>query len=168
MNKMRTLNSVLVGFALLACGVVQAEESRTRSELGRNVQRGMIIEALQQAPTSAGAEISVALPVTFDFGSARLTAEGKSILSTTALALNSTELAEVSFLVEGHTDEVGSDQTNLVLSQRRAEAARTYLISQGVAAARLMAIGYGESRLIASVAGTDGRQRRVEIVRRGG
>ncbi|WP_052378746.1 OmpA family protein [Polycyclovorans algicola] len=154
--------------ALVLSSAVAADDQRSRTEFGADVQRGMIVEVLQQAPSSAGAEISVALPITFAFGSANLSAEGRSILATTALALNSQELIGLSFVVEGHTDSVGSEQANLVLSQRRADAARNFLIEQGVAAPRLAAIGFGETRLIPQVVSTDGRQRRVEIVRQGG
>lgn len=144
----------------------QQTESRMRSEMGTDVQRGMIVNVLQQ-PANPGTEVSVALPITFEFGSAQLTPQGRNILITTASALNSQELVGMSFIVEGHTDVVGPDQKNLPLSQRRADAVKGFLVSQGVAAVRLATVGYGESRPIPNVVGTDGRQRRVEIVRRG-
>jgi outer membrane protein OmpA-like peptidoglycan-associated protein len=82
-----------------------------------------------------------------------------------AAALNDPALIGHAFLVEGHTDSVGSDQANLELSIRRAEAARQFLVTQGVDGARLTTAGYGELRLIPGVPGTDARQRRVELVR---
>lgn len=156
--------------AIAATGLALAQEpqARNRTELGADAPRGMMIQILQQAPSAPGVEVSLALPVNFEFGSARLTPEGMSILATTAEALNSAELIGQTFLVEGHTDTVGGDQANLALSQQRADAAKAYLESKGVAGVRLTAIGYGESRLIGGVAGTDARQRRVEIVREGG
>lgn len=158
----------IVAIAALSCaGIAAAQGERNRTELGPDAPRTMIIEVLQQAPSGSGAEVSAALPVNFEFGSARLTPQGRSILTTTAAALNSPELIGQVFLVEGHTDTVGSDQANLRLSQQRADAARDFLVSQGVAAGRLNAIGYGESRPIPAAAGTDARQRRVEFVRQG-
>lgn len=67
--------------------------------------------------------------------------------------------------VAGHTDEMGPDDHNLELSQRRAESVRKFLIEQGVAAERLVAKGYGETKPIASNASVDGRakNRRVEF-----
>ncbi len=72
---------------------------------------------------------------------------------------------ETRIRIEGHTDSTGSEQTNLELSQRRAEAVKTALISRGIAPERVTALGYGESRPIASNATPEGRQlnRRVEV-----
>jgi OOP family OmpA-OmpF porin len=59
--------------------------------------------------------------------------------------------------VAGHTDSDGDDAMNLVLSKQRAEAVKNYLVSQGIAAARIVAIGYGESKPIASNATPEGK-----------
>lgn len=69
-------------------------------------------------------------------------------------------------LIEGHTDSVGSETYNLGLSQRRADAVRTALISRGIDPNRITTKGYGESRPVASNATQAGRQqnRRVEII----
>jgi len=52
-------------------------------------------------------------------------------------------------LIEGHSDEVGTAEANMRLSQTRAESVVTYLASHGIARSRLQAVGYGESRPIA-------------------
>lgn len=67
--------------------------------------------------------------------------------------------------VQGHTSEPASWAYNLALSQRRAEAVRSYLISKGVAGHRLVAKGYGKSRMIAENRTPEGQQknRRVEL-----
>lgn len=69
-------------------------------------------------------------------------------------------------VVEGHTDSMGSDADNLKLSQARAEAVRTHLVSKGVKADRITAVGKGESTPIADNKSPEGRanNRRVEIV----
>jgi outer membrane protein OmpA-like peptidoglycan-associated protein len=69
-------------------------------------------------------------------------------------------------VVEGHTDSVGSDAANLKLSQERADAVRTYLVSRGVKADRITAVGKGETVPIADNKSAEGRanNRRVEIV----
>jgi len=69
-------------------------------------------------------------------------------------------------LIEGYTDSTGSDSYNLELSQRRAEAVRNFLVSNGMSADRVLARGYGESYPVTTNDTEAGRQqnRRVEIV----
>ncbi len=69
-------------------------------------------------------------------------------------------------VVEGHTDSQGGATYNQGLSQRRAQAVRDYLVSQGVAADRVTAVGFGLTRPIADNGSPEGRanNRRVEIV----
>jgi outer membrane protein OmpA-like peptidoglycan-associated protein len=59
--------------------------------------------------------------------------------------------------VAGHTDNVGKEQTNQLLSQKRAEAVKNYLISQGIAADRISAVGFGSTKAIASNDTEEGR-----------
>jgi outer membrane protein OmpA-like peptidoglycan-associated protein len=68
--------------------------------------------------------------------------------------------------VEGHTDSVGSDDYNMQLSQRRAEAVRNYFIEQGVSQDAIVAHGLGKTQPVASNDTPEGRQqnRRVELV----
>jgi outer membrane protein OmpA-like peptidoglycan-associated protein len=68
--------------------------------------------------------------------------------------------------VEGHTDSVGNDASNQTLSERRAEGARDYLVSQGVPANSIVSRGFGSTMPIGSNDTVEGRQsnRRVELV----
>ncbi len=68
--------------------------------------------------------------------------------------------------IQGHTDSVGSFETNMRLSQRRAEAVKAYLVSQGISPHRLIARGYGETRPIGDNRTREGRRlnRRIEFV----
>lgn len=69
--------------------------------------------------------------------------------------------------VEGHTDSMGSDSANLLLSQDRADAVREYLISTlGVSVEKVSSVGYGESKPVANNETESGRSRnrRIEIV----
>lgn len=72
---------------------------------------------------------------------------------------------EYNLLVEGHTDDIGSEKFNLVLSEKRAVAVETYLISKGIDADRIIIRSYGESKPIASNQTPEGRaqNRRVEF-----
>ena len=76
--------------------------------------------------------------------------------------------AQASFLIEGHTDSFGSDEYNTQLSVRRAEAVKTWLLTNmGLDASRISTIGLGKSRLLVPATGTVEQQqlnRRVEIV----
>ena len=73
---------------------------------------------------------------------------------------------EKKMVVMGHTDSQGKDSYNQSLSQRRADAVRTYLIGRGIAADRIQAVGKGELEPIAGNDSSEGRanNRRVEIV----
>ena len=67
--------------------------------------------------------------------------------------------------VAGHTDNVGDDKLNMQVSQRRANAIKSYLVEQGVAEKRIVAKGYGETAPVGDNATEDGRNRnrRIEI-----
>ncbi len=69
-------------------------------------------------------------------------------------------------LVEGYTDNVGSGDYNQGLPQRRADGVKSYLVGQGVGAARSDRTGQGESDPVADNASSEGRQlnRRVEVI----
>jgi OOP family OmpA-OmpF porin len=77
-----------------------------------------------------------------------------------------TDNPEIQVRIEGHTDDRGSSEYNMRLSQERTEAVRQYLIGKGVDAARLEARGYGEGAPVASNKTESGRaqNRRVEFV----
>jgi outer membrane protein OmpA-like peptidoglycan-associated protein len=71
-----------------------------------------------------------------------------------------------SVLIEGHTDSVGSDEYNLDLSRKRADAVKNALVTKGVGEERITPKGYGKKYPVASNKTSDGRQlnRRVEVV----
>ena len=102
--------------------------------------------------------------VLFDFGKYDLKSEAReklAKLSGIILAHPGLKLA-----VEGHTDSVGSDDTNQKLSEKRAETVRTYLVGQGLPVASVTSQGFGKASPVADNATAEGRQknRRVEIV----
>lgn len=75
------------------------------------------------------------------------------------------DFPETRIRIEGHTDSTGPEAYNMRLSRERAEAVKRLLVARGVSPARMVAIGYGESRPRASNATPYGRQlnRRVEV-----
>lgn len=107
---------------------------------------------------------SIALRVQFSLGGARLTPEGRAQLDELARALQSPELDGRRFLLSGHTDSKGPVSLNQRLSQRRADAAKRYLVDRyGIAPARLEAKGFGSSKLLLPETPHDERNRRVEV-----
>ncbi len=96
---------------------------------------------------------------------------GKDVIKAASIP-SLTELAQVlvkktdwKLQISGHTDNVGNDQNNLILSKKRAESVKTFLISQGVDAKRLNALYFGETMPISTNDTPEGRQknRRVEM-----
>lgn len=88
---------------------------------------------------------TASVTATFELNSSELTPETKKHLSTVAEALNSQDLAPQCFQLAGHTCDLGDDAYNLDLSRKRAQSVKDYLVSQGVAADRLVITGYGET-----------------------
>jgi peptidoglycan-associated lipoprotein len=82
--------------------------------------------------------------VYYAFDKYELTSESKR-----ALESNSSELkraTDVTIIIEGHCDERGTKSYNLALGEKRAKAARDYLVSLGVSSSRLTVVSYGKER----------------------
>lgn len=112
----------------------------------------------------AGEVIFSADSLNFAFDSAELTADARRALDAAAVVIRDNPGVQLDLI--GHTDSKGSEIYNLGLSERRARAAVAYLVSQGVAADQLRAIGRGEAEPVASNNTDSGRarNRRVELV----
>jgi outer membrane protein OmpA-like peptidoglycan-associated protein len=84
--------------------------------------------------------------ITFEFGSAQLRPESSETLRNLGNAINQQLKDEKAFVVEGHTDRTGSRAYNEMLSKRRADAVKDYLVKEvGVSADRLQTVGKGFS-----------------------
>jgi outer membrane protein OmpA-like peptidoglycan-associated protein len=99
----------------------------------------------------------------FKASSAELTQDSYGALDDVVTLLRENENLKMN--IEGHTDSTGSAQLNAKLSQSRADAVKSYLISKGIAASRLQSTGYGSSRPLVSNETVEGRRknRRVEL-----
>ena len=121
--------------------------------------------------TRVGMEVHIALAsdVLFDFDKAVLRPEAAPALEKVALVIQSFEHSQVT--VEGHSDNVGADAYNQELSERRARAVQSWLVSHKVTAA-IATRGRGESKPVVPNTNPDGtdnpanrqKNRRVEIV----
>ncbi|MCC6748780.1 MAG: DUF4398 and OmpA-like domain-containing protein [Deltaproteobacteria bacterium] len=111
-----------------------------------------------------GLVITLSGSVLFASNQATLLPSAQTRLNQVADVLLTTK--ERTLVVEGHTDSQGTSGYNLGLSQRRADAVRTYLISRGYAADLIRARGFGKERPVTENSSVEGRanNRRVEIV----
>jgi outer membrane protein OmpA-like peptidoglycan-associated protein len=130
----------------------EAEEARKRLQKFADVkedERGTII-------TLAGG-------IPFKTGKADLQPVAIDRLKIVAEALKGTQRT---ILVEGHTDSTGKPETNMKLSQARAETVRKYLIDGGLPADQIRAVGVGQDRPVADNKTSSGRakNRRVEVI----
>lgn len=100
----------------------------------------------------------------FDYAKASFKQETYTVLQAITAILN--DYPESHFIIEGHTDSLGSKTTNQNLSNYRANAVRDYLISNGIDPSRLSAYGFGEDRPKYSNKTKGGREhnRRVEVI----
>jgi len=98
----------------------------------------------------------------FDLGKASLKAESLPSLDKLYDILLKNA---ISIELGGHSDSIGSNETNLVLSQERVNSVKKYLINKGITDDRIVAVGYGEEKPVASNATEEGRakNRRVEV-----
>ncbi|MBP7866210.1 MAG: OmpA family protein [Acidobacteria bacterium] len=107
----------------------------------------------------------VAIDVNFDTGKATIKADSFPVLDQTADMLKANPALKVS--VEGHTDNTGTPEANKKLSEERARAVVSALVSRGVEAGRLKSVGWGQEKPVADNRTEAGRakNRRVEIVK---
>lgn len=138
---------------------VHDEEDKCPSLAGVRENQGCPVvkeEVVKKVNVAAG-------NIFFVSGSAKLLA--KSYKSLDAVATELKHDADLKLNIEGHTDNTGSDQINLPLSEKRARAVLDYLKSKGVEESRMQSLGYGSSQPIADNKTAKGRMlnRRVEL-----
>jgi outer membrane protein OmpA-like peptidoglycan-associated protein len=108
--------------------------------------------------------------VLFESGKSMLLANAQQKIGLLAEQLKNQGQEGAKITVEGHTDSRGTPDSNMTLSQARADAVRNYLVSMGVPSQNIMAVGVGEMRPIADNGTAEGRalNRRVEIIVKAG
>ncbi len=141
------------GFAREDAEAARLKEAELRRQL----------EELNAQETARGIVITLG-DVLFATGRAELTGNAPEGLRKLATFLG--EYPDRSIAIEGHTDSVGTAESNFSLSQRRADTVQTYLANQGVASSRMRAVGKGQGSPVASNDSSTGRQqnRRVEVI----
>lgn len=138
----------------------QAENEKTALRERLRQQLNLILETRE---TQRGLIVNVS-DVLFDFNKYTLKPGAREKLAKVAGILLAYPGLKIQ--IEGHTDSIGSDEYNMKLSQHRADSVRDYLVSQGVPAPTVAAIGLGKGDPVASNETAAGRQqnRRVEMV----
>ena len=134
---------------LAACETAPKDAANAAGASGSSSSTSSSTEASSSSSSIAAATpaeelASIGDRVFFDYDSSALSAEAKATLSAQAAFLASNP--SVTITVEGHCDERGTREYNLALGERRATAARDYLVAQGVNAARIKTISYGKER----------------------
>lgn len=132
---------------------------------GRNLgPTDVVSQAVAYAKANPDTETSVAARIAFEFGRSSLTTDAKDDLAFLAEKMLLRANDDVLFVIEGHTDSVGSAGYNRDLSIERAFSAREHLIGLGVDGERLIAVGYGERAPLRGTEPRDGTNRRVEFL----
>jgi outer membrane protein OmpA-like peptidoglycan-associated protein len=121
------------------------------------------ITELNARPTERGLVVTLG-DLLFDTNKSELKSGASTNLGKLAAFLN--KYPDSSVLIEGHTDNTGSYEYNLDLSQRRADSVKSWLVGKGVSTARLNTSGKGEGSPVAGNDSATGRQlnRRVEVI----
>lgn len=139
-------------------GVLIGNEMDKRAAEMREDIKGARIERIGE-----GIKITFDTGLFFDFDKSDLRPEAKTNIESLAKILN--KYPDTDILVEGDTDNTGTEDYNVLLSERRAQSVADYLAGQGVLGSRIATVGLGEMNPIASNDTDYGRQqnRRVEV-----
>ena len=135
---------------------IKVEKKSTKNDF-ENTEEKRIAKSLQD-----GEQLSFT-NIRFKHDSDELTDPSKVILNNVINVLN--KLTDLKFEIQGHTDSVGPEVYNKNLSERRANSVKNYLVSNGIDAGRLTAVGFGESKPVATNGTREGKalNRRIEF-----
>jgi outer membrane protein OmpA-like peptidoglycan-associated protein len=165
---------LLVGLTLLLCRESsQPTSSTTKTQSTVATPSPPVVQSVDtpSVPSPPSAVIKKKIDdllsgrtITFQTNSAVILPEGMATLDQVVPILQQDPTA--GFEISGHTDNLGVESNNRVLSENRAKAVMDYLVSKGVAVERLTFHGYGDARPIADNATAEGRarNRRIEFL----
>ena len=142
---------LVLAFSIVGCG--KKKVSQVDEDAEREAAERAAAEAAKE-PKLPEREVEPVVPIRpedikldsihFDYDKYDLRAEAKTTLSQNARVMM--EHAGFSILIEGHCDERGTEEYNLALGEKRALAARDYLVGFGIAKDRISVISYGEEK----------------------
>ena len=133
-------------FAMGACSKKDAEVVTDPEPVEEAPPPPPPVELVEEEPVEEVPVVKMPVlnDVFFDYDKAALSDESKRILADNATQLRESD--EVTITIEGHCDERGTVAYNLALGERRANAAKDYLVSLGVGASQVKTISYGKER----------------------
>jgi peptidoglycan-associated lipoprotein len=144
---MKTIFTLMLLGSLLLSGCAKnatIDQPADPTAAGHTEQATTASDATSASAAKAAGSGDNIQTVYFDFDSYLLTPVSKEVLQKNARLLQAQP--EVRIIVEGHTDERGSSTYNLALGEKRAQAARTYLQTLGIAAERIKVVSYGQEK----------------------
>ncbi|MBD2767398.1 OmpA family protein [Hymenobacter sp. BT664] len=158
-GKSGTAIGAIIGAAAggTAGAIIGRKMDKQAAELQKDMQNARVERV------GEGIKITFDSGILFDTNSAALRPASEADITKMAVVLQ--KYPDTNVLVEGHTDNTGTDAINQPLSERRAQAVASSTIAKGVSASRVTSKGYGSSQPVADNSTAEGRQanRRVEI-----
>ena len=121
--------------------VTPAPSGSENTEGGEQTAETLVVD-----PDTKAIDAGFNLLVSFEYASARLSTAAQANLREFAKGIADPDLQSASFVIEGHTDGIGSIAYNQRLSEDRAQAVTEFLVSLGVDRNRLKTVGYGKTR----------------------
>lgn len=174
---MNCLSGGMLCFFAIGCSVSASVNFNTEGRAVLHGKDAILVKAAQPDPPPpppkpvkiskakvVEEKIEISEKVMFDTDKATIKLDSNDLLTDVATVIK--EHQEIKKLrIEGHTDADGSDKYNKKLSQQRADAVRDFLVKAGIAEDRLIAVGYGEERPVATNDNAEGKEknRRVEF-----
>jgi peptidoglycan-associated lipoprotein len=143
-----TVRATVLLTGLLALGLAGCQQTTTGQQATDTDTQGTGSEFDQGSGTTSsggGAAISSLKTVYFDYDRAEIRSDASSALRANADAIKGNS-SWGTITVEGHCDERGSDEYNLALGNRRANAVKRYLVDLGVPSNRLRTVSFGEDK----------------------
>ena len=149
--------------AAAAAERARAEEAARAEAARRAAEEAARVAAERARAATAAARAAFATVIYFDLDKSDLKPEARTALTAKLPLLRANE--NVRIRIAGHTDDRGSDAYNVALGQRRAAAAKRFLVDQGIAETRIDVVSFGEDRAAAMGAGEENwsRNRRDEF-----
>ncbi len=149
--KIRSTALTFAAIVLMLAGCSTTSETTDATDRGPSADTGTefsqgetpAADSVSRVP-SAPSQLGTAY---FDFNRSEIRSDMRDVLKANAELLQSSNAAAV---IEGHADERGSEEYNLALGERRAEAVRKYLAALGVSSSQMRIVSYGEAKPAAS------------------